>query len=278
MRFIKNLFRINEISNTTKQNIQKTNKNHKGLLKECLQENIKIVKETLGESSDIVIREFHAGEGGKFHLGVMYTDGLADKKLVQDFILEALMLDLRKIDIDSSVLLKKNSFEILKDLVLPVGEMKEISDFDNFFTHLLSGNTVILMDGYGKGLVVNSRGWEERGVQEPSSQTVVRGPKDGFTETLRINTALIRRRIKDPNLWIETKPIGRRTKTDVAVVYIKEVANDKIVEEVHKRLDNIDIDGILESGYIEELIQDETFTPFPTMINTERPDIVAAGL
>ncbi|MDK2800600.1 MAG: spore germination protein [Clostridiales bacterium] len=279
MSLIKNLFRMNKAVNTTKQNdVQKNNKSQKRLLTTSLQQNINIVKETLGKSSDIVIREFRAGEGGKLHIAVMYTDGLADKKLVQDFILEVLMLDLRKVDIDDSVLLKKNSFKILTDLVLPVGDVKEISDFDNLFTHLLSGDTVILMNGYGKGIVVSSKGWADRSVEEPSSQTVVRGPKDGFTETLRVNTALIRRRIKDPNLWIEVKPIGRRTKTDVAVVYIKGVAGDKIVEEVHRRLDKINIDGILESGYIEELIQDETFTPFPTVFNTERPDVVAAGL
>ncbi|MED4797818.1 spore germination protein, partial [Priestia megaterium] len=110
------------------------------------------------------------------------------------------------------------------------------------------------------------------------SQTVVRGPRDSFTETLRTNTALIRRRIKSPKLWIESQQIGEFTKTDIALVYIDGIADEQVIQEVKERLSKIDIDGILESGYIEELIQDEDYTPFPTMHNTERPDSVAAGL
>lgn len=254
------------------------NNSQQGSLKKNLKENIKLVKEALGESSDIVIREFCAGQNGNMKIGVIYTDGLADKSLVQDFILKPLTLDIRMTNLDSTVFSNKNQFEILRDFVLPEGDMKEISDFENLFLHLLSGDTIILIDGYSECFVASSRGWEARNITEPNAQTLVRGPKDGFTESIRTNTSLIRRRIKDNNLWIETKQIGRRTKTDVSIVYVKGIANDKIVEEVRRRLNRIDIDGILESGYIEELIQDETYTPFPTVYNTERPDTVAAGL
>lgn len=117
-----------------------------------------------------------------------------------------------------------------------------------------------------------------RGLEEPSSQTVVRGPKEGFTETLRINTSLIRRRIKNTNLWIETLSVGEKTQTDVALLYIKGIANDKIIQEVRNRMNKINIDAILESGYIEELIQDESYTIFPTIHNTERPDAACGSL
>ena len=166
----------------------------------------------------------------------------------------------------------------MKDFGLPNGELKEVSDFEKLFVHLLSGDTIILVDGYSEGFAIGSRGWDDRGVTAPDSETVVRGPKDGFSETLRTNTSLLRRRIKDTSFWIETKKIGRRTKTDVAIAYIKGIADDKVVDELRMRLDRIDIDGILESGYIEELIQDGVYTPFPTVYNTERPDAVAAGL
>ena len=95
---------------------------------------------------------------------------------------------------------------------------------------------------------------------------------------MRTNTALIRRRIKDPNLWLETKQIGKKTQTDVAIMYLKGVANEKTVTEVQSRLNRIKIDAILESGYIEELVQDEAYTPFPTVFNTERPDTVASAI
>lgn len=272
------LFKSKNKYQAINQNIQMENINQSGPLKKTLKDNIKQVKEALGESSDIVTREFLIGEDGKIKLGLFYIEGLANTTFIQDIILKTLMIDIRKANLNTTAYSKKKAFEILRDFVLSVGNMKEIADFENLLTSLLSGDAIVLIDGYEQGFAIDSKGWEERGVTEPTSQTVVRGPKDSFSETLRTNISLIRRRIKDPSLWIETKQIGRRTKTDVAIVYIKGVASDKIVKEVRRRLDKIDIDGILESSYIEELIQDETYSFFPTVYNTERPDSVAAGL
>lgn len=238
-----------------------------------IQENINSINKKTGSSSDIVIRELTGGADNSVRIAVLYTEGLVDKEYIVDYVLENIAEGLK-----GNSLNQQNCFDALKGVDLPVASIKVIEKIDNLFTDLLSGETIILIDGFNQCLSITSKKWIDRGVQEPSSQTVVRGPKDGFTETLRTNTALIRRRIRDPNLWIETKQIGRRTKTDVAVAYIKGIANDKIIQELYTRLDKIDIDGILESGYIEELIQDEGFTVFPTVYNTERPDVVAAGL
>lgn len=258
------------------QNRSKDSKNHQTkLISPDLQFNIDHIKKKLGNSSDIVIRNFQAGKNGEIKLGIIYTDGLTDSASIQDLILDTLMVEIRNADLEVAV---PDCFEIIKSQTLPVGGIVEITDFQKLFNHVLSGDTMLLMDGSPKGLALGSRGWVDRGVQEPSSQTVVRGPKDGFTETLRTNTALIRRRIKDPNLWLETKQIGEKTQTDVAIMYLKGVANDKTVSELQSRLNRINIDAILESGYIEELIQDEVYTPFPTVYNTERPDAVAAAI
>lgn len=258
------------------QNRSKDSKNHQTkLISSDLQYNLDHIKKTLGNSSDIVIRDFQAGKNGEIKLGIVYTDGLTDSASIQDLILDTLMVEIRNADLDVAV---PDCFEIIKSNTLPVGGIVEITDFQKLFNHVLSGDTMLLMDGSPKGMALGSRDWADRGVQEPSSQTVVRGPKDGFTETLRTNTALIRRRIKDPNLWLETKQIGEKTQTDVAIMYLKGVANDKTVSELQSRLNRINIDAILESGYIEELIQDEVYTPFPTVYNTERPDAVAAAI
>ena len=243
-----------------------------------LNKNLDHIKKTLGNSSDIVSREFHAGRNAEIKIGVIYTDGLTDSSSVQEFILETLMVSIRNARLDEDEFHSDSLLEVIKTDSLPVGEIKEISQFQKLLFHLLSGDTILLIDGFHKGFALGFRKWADRGVQEPSSQTVVRGPKDGFTETLRTNTSLLRRKIKDPNLWIETKQIGKKTQTDVSIVYLKGVANDKTVKEVKDRLDRIKIDGILESGYIEELIQDDTYTPFPTVFNTERPDVAAAAL
>ena len=278
MKFINKHFIRMEKHTIANKNNQPKDMNESEPLKSNLSENIKFIKNAIGESSDIIIREFRVGEDGKTKISILYTEGLADETLIQDFILRTLMLDIRKVSLNSTISSKDNFFKTLKDFILPQGQIEDISDFESLFTYLLSGDTIILIDGCAQCFAVSSKGWQDRGVTEPNSQTVVRGPKDSFSETLRTNTALLRRKIKDKNLWIETKPIGRKTKTDVSIAYIKGVANNKIVEEVRKRLNKIDIDGILEGGYIEELIQDETYTPFPTVYNTERPDSVAAGL
>lgn len=234
-----------------------------------LTDNIKKIEDTLGTSSDIVIKKIRSEKHGDMVAAIIYTEGLADTKLIHETILEHLKSDLLE---------ETNCLQLTKNFDLSVGEIKEITDFETLYTTVLSGDTVIIINGYSQGFSVSTKGWKDRGVTETSAQTVIRGPQEAFSETLRTNTALIRRKIKNPLLLCEQKQIGRVTKTDVAIMYIKGIVNDKLVSEVHARLDRIDIDAILESGYIEELIQDEKFTPFPTMYNTDRPDVVAAAL
>ncbi|MBT2740673.1 spore germination protein [Bacillus sp. ISL-77] len=243
-----------------------------------LTENIDYIKKTVGNSTDIVIRQFQAGQNGEIKIAIIFTDGLTNSAELQDFVLNTLMFEIRNAELDSMVFDRSNLFNLVKTQSLPVAGISDIYDFQKLFFHLLSGDSILFIDGYSQAISISLRHWADRGVQEPSSQTVVRGPKDGFTETLRKNTALIRRRIKDPNLWIETQQIGTKTQTDVAIMYLKGVANDKTVAEVQSRLNRISIDAILESSYIEELIQDKTYTPFPTVYNTERPDAVAAAI
>ncbi|WP_342048342.1 spore germination protein [Bacillus sp. OTU530] len=242
-----------------------------------LQENIRTIRKLVGNSPDVVIREFSIGKKREIKIALVFTEGLSDAQSVNQFIMESLMLDIQEHDVSLDHPSKLFTFQLLKEL-LPVGSIKETSDFETLLPSILSGDAAILLNGYSQGLIVGLKGWEDRGVQEPSSQTVIRGPKEGFSENIRTNTALVRRKIKDPNLWLENQTIGRVTKTTVNIMYIQGIANEKVVEEVRKRLTGIEIDGILEGGYIEELIQDETYTVFPTVFHTERPDVIAAGL
>jgi spore germination protein KA len=247
-------------------------------LSKDISENICVIKGRTGNSSDILIREFPFGKDLDIRMAVAYTNGMSDKAFIQEFILETLMIDVRKELLDEAIIISKEPYDVIKDHALPIGNITEVSHVEDLLLHLVSGDSIIMVDGYDKCIVASSKGWADRGVPEATAQTVVRGPKEGFSETLGINTSLIRRRIKDPNLWIETKKIGKRTKTDVAIVYLKDLVSDDLINEVHKRLDQINVDSILESGYIEELVQDDTFTPFPTVFNTERPDSVASSI
>lgn len=267
--------KIKPQSTSPDQTLKKSSNNE---LNTSLQENIQFINTSLGKSADIIIREIQIGKEGTIKAGIIYTDGLTDTPSLQNFILETLMLDVKEMELQKKVSPEKNLVSVLKDFAMTVGEIKELTEFDVLFTGLLSGDTIILIDGYAQGLLISNKQWVERGVTEATTQMVVRGPREGFSENLRVNTALVRRKIKDPNLWMVSKVIGRRSKTNVNLMYINGIANDRIVKEVRLRLDKIDIDGILESGNIEELIQDSPLSPFPTIFNTERPDVVAAAL
>lgn len=232
------------------------------------QDNLTRIREELGNSTDIVIHEFLLGR----HKGsLVYIDGLADSKLINDFILESIF----EKNVNDDV---QDPYHYLQEKVVSLGNVSSIKNWDELFAALLNGNTAIFVNGYNKALSGGSKGGEKRAITEPSSQIALRGPKDSFTESIRTNTSLLRRRIKSPNLWLETMQIGTVTQTDVGMMYIKGIANDKIVKEVRTRLNRINIDSVLESGYIEQLIEDTTWTTFPTIFNSERPDVISSQL
>lgn len=244
-----------------------------------LQASLQKIRQTLGNSTDIGIREIPFGESGEASIALLYTDGLADQNIIYESVMKT-VAHMAKADgqQDQECSIVNDDNRLLKEISLYNQEIKMVNDYRTLFHALLSGDTVVLMNGSAEGLIAGTKGWKDRGVTETSAENVVRGPREAFSESLRTNTSMIRRKIKDPNLWLESMQIGRVTQTDVGMMYINGIANPEIVQEVRDRLRRIDVDSILESGYIEEFIQDTTFTPFPTIYNSERPDVIAAEL
>jgi len=247
-------------------------------LNKDIKENLKILSEEYFiDCDDVILREFDVmdASGKRHRMAVVWIDGLVDKQLIQDHVIKALLIFGREMPpaagADRFLLLIKESF-------LTAADLKESDNFGEAVLAVLSGDTLLLLDGVGKTLIISSRGWEKRSIQEPSTEAVIHGPKDGFTETFRINVAQVRRRIKDPNLKIKTIRLGRHTRTDVAVMYIKGIANPKVVEEFLKRLDKVDVESIMDAGYLEQYIEDSWASPFPLFRRTERPDVVSAAL
>lgn len=225
--------------------------------------------------SDVVIRPFKLGTNCEVKALLVYVDGLIDKSLVNNFLMRSVMLLMGG---KEHLMTRENSFDLLKDCVINIGEVSVEDTIEKAIDKILVGECIFMVDGHREVLSVSVRGWEARGISEPDTEAVVRGPREGFTETLRFNTAMLRRKIKSPDLKIEIKTKGKYTKTDIAVCYISALSNQGVIHEVFKRIDRIDIDGILESSYIEELIEDEPWSPFPQIEYTERPDVVAANL
>ena len=238
-----------------------------------LTENVNILKDLLGEPSDLNIRKFYFG--GKKEMVLVYISGISQSNIIQSLI-EKLMIDLP--EFKEEYFEEKELIDWLKEVSIPVTHVQTIQDFKFLCKVLLEGDAAILVDGYSYGLGLETKGSEDRGINESQTESVIRGPKDSFNESLSTNIMLIRRRIKDINLRIIDREIGAATKTRVAVMYLEGTANEEVIHDLIRRLDLIDIDGILESSYIEELILDEPKSIFPTMQKTERPDRVVANL
>lgn len=239
--------------------------------------NIKLIKDTFKDANDFVFREFRVGGPDGIRMFLLYIDGMADKILIDNFVLEPLMMDSRvpKPDFEE---IKKRIVEVTKVSAMAVSDFKEVEKMDEALVNVMAGETGLFVDGYEKVMIIATRSWPARGPSEPASEIVIRGPRDGFTETLRFNTALVRRRIRDTNLKIKQIQIGERSKTDIAIIYIDDIIDKRILEQVEKKLSKIKIDSIIESGYIEHFIEDKTRTVFPQLQITERPDSVAVRL
>jgi spore germination protein KA len=253
--------------NTGDSNIVNISKN--------LDKNLQMVEATFEDACDVDIRHFYVGISNKTKAFAVFIDGLVDKKTIDDNILKPLIIEMQLIADKKN---KGNFLNFLKENVLTVGEIKETNDFSYAIDAVLNGNTTLFFDGLDAAIIASTQGWESRSISEPSTDVVVRGPREGFTETLRTNTALLRRKVKNTNLKLETMKIGRQTKTDVCIAYIKGIANQKIIDEVKHRLQQIDTDSVLESGYIEQFITDNPYTLLPTIGSTEKPDAAAGKI
>lgn len=238
-------------------------------LSTSLAENIKNLKELLQGCSDAVFKEFT--QGGSSGL-VIFFDGLVDKKQIELNLIKPILLGLKKTTDQDNVL------KLLQDSVIAIAELHTLQTLQEVCHHISSGDTVLIIDGYGIGLVAGTRAWQSRGIQTPENEVVIRGPKEGFTETLRFNTALLRRRLKSTTFKMESMVIGRITKTDVVVGYIDSVAPAELVAQIKERLTRIDIDGVLDSGYLEEFLEDNPKSIFSQIEYTEKPDRICGHL
>lgn len=229
----------------------------------------KIVKD-YGNSSEIVKRTINIG---KQKIGYIYLESVSSDDKISNFFMK---------DISDYVKnRKKNLFEALFTSLensIPNSHLQTVDTYDKLYYFLSSGYTAIFVDDESRGIVIETKSQLDRGVTEASSEAVVRGPKDSFTENNATNLGLIRKRIKDSNLWFDETVVGRRTKTKVTIAYIQDVADKERVQHIKQKLEQIDVDGILDSGYIREFILKENKSSFPQFKSTERPDIACSAL
>lgn len=246
-------------------------------ISQSLTGNIKNIKEALGNSGDLVIREFKMGKPTQHKVAAIHINGLADTELISSSIIERLMGNVKNSEsVDPET--PSELFAYIKENIITVATIKDITEWKKLLFFLISGQTILLTDGFDKALACSVQGGELRAISEPLTEPSVRGPKESFVEALITNTSMVRRRIKSPNLWVESMQLGKITQTEVALMYVNGLVNEKLLAEVKERLGKIEADEITGSNTIEEWINDNTWTPWPTMLVTERPDVVAGNL
>ncbi len=238
-----------------------------------VEQNLHRIIEISGNSYDLCIRRCLAGPE-EVPCAIVFIDGLVKKDVIDD-LLRVVKIDTFKTGIKG--VHKQEIYKTLKRRLIP-NALEEARDMETLYNGISLGETALLFDGTAKAILCETRGWITRSITEPDAETTIRGPREGFVENIRTNTSLIRRRIRSPNLWMENLHVGSLTRTEVAYAYIKGLVGEEILEELRSRLERIDIDGVLESGYIEEYIRDTPFSLFPTVFRTERPDRVAAAI
>lgn len=245
------------------------------LLSPSLRANVHAVNTRFGGSSDLVVRLFRSDAAPDRELCLLYIEGLVDTEVINDSLLAPLMSMTLPPHMDGT---GSDLVDALRSSVVSISSVKEVVALEEVLQQMTDGWCLVLMDGSAVALMAAVGGTKERAIGIPQTQTVIRGPQRAFVEEIGTNISLIRRIIRSPDLHVQIHKIGTQTHSDVAVLYLHGIADEGIVKEVYRRLAAIDLDGILESGYIEEFIQDETFTMFPTLLNSERPDTIAASL
>lgn len=225
------------------------------------------VKKIYGNSPDVNSRIINIK--GK-NVGIIFLESSSQASTVSDFIIKGTLYTKENKNIF------QNIFEALKNDLFN-SQLFIINDFNEFPYYLSSGFTIITVDDSDKAIVMETRAQLDRGVTESSSEPILRGSKDSFTESHSKNLGLIRKRIKDPNLWFNELKLGRRTKTRISIAYINGIADPQKFKKIKERLNKIDIDGVLDSGNIRDyLIKQKSI--FPQIHSTERPDVVSQAL
>lgn len=230
-------------------------------------EDVLLLKNIFQHDATFRVREFQSGTGHRCAL--MYLDGMVNNQLMNLSIVRPLML---------AQSVTGDPAQDFSHRVLFSNDVKNTVQLQDILRGILYGDSVLLIENAVSGLVMNTKGWRTRGVNEPKNETVLQGPREGFDEAAMLNLAQLRRKLLTPDLHIELQRVGRRTDTPVFICYLGSLASPELVRRVKEKLSQIDIDGVLDSNYINELIRDRKYSLFKTCGSTERPDVVASKL
>lgn len=241
------------------------------ILTESLEENIGFFKRLFQNDDVFRIRRLKITRGREYGCAVLFMDGMVNAELLNQSVIRAL-LTIGETPEEGDIT------EYITSEVLFANEVSSTLDISEMLSAVFYGDTLLIAEGSRRGVLINTKGWRARGISEPGDERVLQGPREGFDEALMLNVALIRRKLPTPDLQVELLKVGRKTDTKMFLCYLDSLVDKSILRRIKRRIEGIDIDGVLDSNYINELIKGNRWSLFKTIGSTERPDIVAARL
>ncbi|MDP4084131.1 MAG: spore germination protein [Bacillota bacterium] len=242
-------------------------------LVKSLEANIEFFQKIFHDNETLIARKFQNKYLPEAKCCVLYFDGMVDTQKLNEKVIQPILNTNLNEGLSIQHLLEELEFKVIVS-----DKIKASNDLNEMMSSIMTGDTILLLQGFDKCLLISSKGGPTRAIVEPDSARVIRGPKEGFTESIITNLTLIRRKINNQNLKFKFRELGEITHTKICICYIEGLALEEIMAELEKRLDAIKIDAILDSGYIQELIRDAPFSPYETVGYSERPDAIAAKL
>jgi hypothetical protein len=238
---------------------------------EQLEPNLKYIL-NLFQGDDTLRHRFITNKGKQEHkFCIIYADGMVDSKLMSDNIVRPLM----------QYKFPENCNDLVgtvQESVISVNSAERTQDVEKIVQAIVYGDSALLLDGSADVLILDTKGWSKRAIEEPESERVLRGPREGFNEALLENISMIRRRLRTPDLKLNMLTFGRRTRTKACLCYLDSLVDKRVLEALKSRLSKIDIDGTLDTQYIAELVRDKPYAGIDTVGSTERPDVAVAKM
>lgn len=232
-----------------------------------IEKRIADIKKTFCDNEDLIVRNFEIGE---IKLALVFLDEMSNQEEINKNILTPLLSSKEKID-------EKDVLNTLTSTLVPYCNLQQCSEEESIEL-ILRGFTALYIDGVEKLVLFNTTKFETRGVEEPPTSTVISGPREGFNENIKINLSLIRRRLLSTKLKIDDMLVGTRTKTKVSLVYFKDIADKRVVDEIKRKLSSFEVDGVLDSHYLTNFLEDRPNSIFRQVGNSEKPDIVCSKI
>ncbi|MGM0837936.1 MAG: spore germination protein [Bacillota bacterium] len=241
-------------------------------IEKCLEENIKNIKNTFHDTSDLIVRNIKVGFKGSAEMAIVYLDGIIDLDLIQEHVVKPLLEPFKTVG------MKESLIDQIMGRIIESADVKTTAQYKELTDAIVQGSTVLLINEYQKGIIIPSPKWAERSIEATLGERTARGPQIGLTEKMKTNINLIRSSLKTPDFCVDTIELGSISPTSVSILYIEGIVDKGILKEVKKRLNSLTIKYVLSERVLEDVLEGKPRSIFPRIRHSERIDGVVSSL